>query len=119
MKAYECLLILAPETAPDAHKKQLEVFEELVKKQGGAIKGKNEWGRRPIAYPLKKNREGFFVIYDFEVDTLAIAEMNRLLTLDMGVLKFMITVKKPESARDKKKKTRVPHSVRPDHAGVA
>ncbi len=106
MKHYECLVIFPPDTSPETHKPRFEALEGAVKKFGGTIKNKSEWGRRPAAYPLKKHRDGFFVIYDFDMDPLSVIEFSRALTLDADVLKYMITAKKSESARDKKKKSR-------------
>src|SRR2546425_301282 len=93
MKLYEGLFILVPEASVEARKSQLEALEDLIKKNKGAIRNKAEWGKKSVGYPLKKHRDGYYVIYDFEVPPSAIFEIDRVLRLDETILKFMITAK--------------------------
>ncbi len=104
MRLYEGLIIFVPEATVEARKKHLEFFEGLVAKHGGAIRNKAEWGKKQIGYAIKKNRDGYFVVYDFDAAPAAVREIERGLLLEADVLKFMITLKIVKAIKPKKKK---------------
>ncbi len=93
MKQYEGVLIYPPESTPEVRKTQDKGFEDLVQKLQGKMLQKNEWGKKSLGYPLKKFREGFFVIADFEMDPSKMTEFRNSLELQEDLLKFMVTVK--------------------------
>ena len=109
MRNYEGLFILPPEQAPETQKAQVKQLEDLIKKFNGNVTQKAEWGRRPLGYPLKKFKDGFFLLFDFEMDPAKATEFRKALQLQEGVLKFTIVLK--ELKREKKQqaaKTAVP-----------
>lgn len=119
MRLYEGLFIYVPEATAEARKRQLDAFEGLVSKHGGAIRNKTEWGKKPIGYLIKKNRDGYFVIYDFEVPPTALREMERVLQLEQELLKFMITVKVTKPVKVKKKKLKKASAEKPEPAAAS
>lgn len=94
MKLYEGFFIFPPEAGPEARKNQERGLEELIKKFQGNVLQRNEWGKRPLGYPLKKYREGHFLLLDFQIPPLQIADLRKALELQEDLLKFMLTVKK-------------------------
>jgi len=116
MRLYEGLIIFVPEASVEARKKHLELFEGLVAKHGGAIRNKTDWGKKLIGYSLRKNRDGYILIYEFEVAPAAIFEIERALTLDQDVLKHMITVKVVKVPKVKKKKLKKAAAAKPEAA---
>lgn len=119
MRLYEGLFILVPEASADARKSQLESIEDLVKKNQGVIRNKAEWGKKMVGYPLKKHRDGYYVIYDFEIEPAAIREIERVLRLDETVLKLMITAKNTRVPKLKKKKEKKTSAVKTETAAVS
>ena len=93
MKAYEGVFIFPPEASPEARKNQEKNLEDVLKKFGGKILQRTEWGRRPLGYPLKKFREGHFLILDFQVESIKMTELRKMLELQEDLLKFMLTIK--------------------------
>ena len=93
MKAYEGIFIFPPESAADARKAQLKNLDDIISKFQGSIIQKNEWGKKPLGYPIKKFREGYVVVTDFEMPTSQATEFRKMLELQEDVLKYMITVK--------------------------
>jgi len=120
MRLYEGLIILVPEASAEARKRHLEFFDELVAKHGGSVRNKTDWGKKPIGYMLRKNRDGYILIYEFEVPPAAISEIERVLTLDQDVLKSMITVKEVKAVKEKKKKKgKAAASVKPEQVAAS
>ena len=68
---------------------------ELLKKYispSGKITGVNEWGLRGLAYEIKKQMKGYYVVVNFTAEPKAVSEFNRIVALDSKVLRFLITV---------------------------
>ncbi len=93
MKAYEGVFIFPPESAADARKTQLKNLDDIIAKFQGSVIQKNEWGKKQLGYSLKKFREGYVVVTDFEMPTSQAIEFRKTLELQEDLLKYMITVK--------------------------
>ena len=93
MKAYEGVFIFPPESAGDARKAQLKNLDDTIAKFQGSVIQKNEWGKKQLGYPLKKFREGYVLVADFEMPTSQTIEFRKTLELQEDLLKYMITVK--------------------------
>lgn len=99
MKSYEGVFIFPPDSAPDARKSQFKNLDDLFAKYQVEVILKNEWGKRPLGYHIRKHSEGHFVVVDFKMDASKTEEFRKSLELLEDVIKFMITVKVPESAK--------------------
>lgn len=104
MKIYEGLLILRTDESPETRQNHLKDFEQLLKRLEGKVNLKEEWGSRPLGYPLRKSRDGYFVNFEFEVASANVPEITRVLGLNEHILKHMITVKARENKRKIEKK---------------
>ncbi len=52
----------------------------------------NHWGKRTLAYPIKKKETGYYVVTHFETDTAVLGEFERALKLDEAVLRHLIVL---------------------------
>lgn len=118
MKSYEGLFIYPPEAAAEARKAQEKTLEELIKKFEGKILQKTEWGRKPLGYPLKKFREGHFVVLEFQLPPLKMNEFRKALELQTDLLKFMLTIKQTKAPVKPVEKSPTP-AVPAGHAAAA
>jgi small subunit ribosomal protein S6 len=79
---------------------RLTKFHALLTKDGkGTITNVSHWGKRTLAYRLKKKDTGYYVVAQFEAAADVLAEYERLVTLDEGVLRFLVVLAPPEVAR--------------------
>ncbi len=93
MKTYEALVIFPFQMGLEGHQDQKNVFEEIIKKHEGKVLNRNEIGRRPLGYPIKKSKEGYFVSFVFELSPDQVEAFKRSLQLAEEILKFTIVVK--------------------------
>ena len=95
MRNYELAYILDPEL----DEQSIEAFEERVKAwieaAGGTIKNIDSWGKRRLAYPIKKNNEGYYYFLQIEMPPQAGVAIERDLRLSEQILRFMISVQEP------------------------
>jgi small subunit ribosomal protein S6 len=108
MRSYESIFIFPPEETPEARKKQLKNLEDLIQKFQGIVEQKVEWGKRPLGYPVKKFKEGYFILCDFQMEPKNIAEFRRNLELQEELVKFMVTLKNIRAVKKPSEKIRAP-----------
>ena len=92
MRYYETLYFMAPNLADEDYKEAIAKFNAAVGKHGGVPIKIDEWGKRTLAYEVKKFDRGFYVLMSYCGGPEAIAELKRELRLDDRVLKHQ-TVK--------------------------
>lgn len=93
MKKYEIMYILKPELDADQIKAANANLQKILESNGAKIEDINEWGLRDLAYEIKKERKGYYVVMKLSTsDTKAIDEFNRLTRIDVNVLRYLITV---------------------------
>lgn len=92
MRSYESVFITAPTVGPEAYDKLVGTFEEVIAQNGGDLLKINKWGRRTLAYEVKRFKEGIYTIFEFDGSGELVTELERRFKLNDSVIKFM-TVK--------------------------
>ncbi len=91
MPLYECVLI----ARNDVTQQQVEAIADTIAAQvepdGGSIQKREYWGLRTLAYRIKKNRKGHYMLLGLDVKPASVVEMERQLGLNEDVLRFMTT----------------------------
>ena len=89
MPLYECVLI----ARNDVTQAQVETVADGIttdlETSGGSVKKREYWGLRSLAYRVKKNRKGHYMLLGLDAQPAFISEMERLLRLNEDVLRFM------------------------------
>lgn len=93
MKSYEGVFIFPPEAAAETRKAQFKNLDDLLAKFQAEIVLKNEWGKRPLGYTVRKFNEGHFCVIDYKMDPAKAVEFRKALQLQEDVIKYMITLK--------------------------
>jgi small subunit ribosomal protein S6 len=88
MKHYETLYIISPELGDEDYKAVVAKHKDLIEKEKGVIIKLDEWGKRRLAYELKKFDQGFYVLMVYCGEAGIASELARALKLDDKVLKF-------------------------------
>ena len=89
MNKYESVIIINPNLDQEATKALIKKFEDLINTDG-KVEKIDELGKRKLAYEIKKNKEGYYVIYTFESKPEAIAELERNYRITDDVMKFIV-----------------------------
>ena len=67
-----------------------EFVSNLIKKNGGNVEKVDRWGKRHLAYPVKKQADGNYVLINFEADPEVIKEIDRVMKIQDDILKHLI-----------------------------
>ncbi|MCJ7524243.1 MAG: 30S ribosomal protein S6 [Candidatus Aminicenantes bacterium] len=102
---YEIGFIITPEVNEEEVKKIIESITTTIKKAKGVIENLDEWGRKKMAFPIKKNLEGYYVFIQTEVDGAIITTLERRLKQMEKVLRF-ITLRLDDKLKKSNKLTK-------------
>ncbi len=91
MPLYESVFIARQDVAPAQVDALTETFEKIITGQGGSVPKKESWGLRTMAYKIKKNRKGHYVLMNIDAPADAIHEMERQMRLNEDVLRTLTT----------------------------
>ena len=89
MPYYETVFIARQELTDTQVKKMTEDFSKIITGQGGKIHKTESWGLRSLAYKIKKNKKGHYVLIESEADGAAVIEMERQMRLHDDVLRYL------------------------------
>jgi small subunit ribosomal protein S6 len=91
MRRYELMLVLRPDVPDDKAQAVIDRTTRQIVAAGGQIVKVAPWGRRRLAYPIDRYREGSYHIVLFEAGGDVIAEMERTLLITEEVLRHLVT----------------------------
>ena len=89
MPLYECVLIARNDVTQQQVETVADTIAESLATDGGEVKKREYWGLRSLAYRVKKNRKGHYMLLGMDAKPAFISEMERLLRLNEDVLRFM------------------------------
>lgn len=90
MKAYELLFFVAPNTDEETRAGVMKRIDVAITAEGGVVDSVEDWGKRKLAYAIDKLTEGDYTLINFQMDPASIAELDRVLRIMDGVVRFMI-----------------------------
>ncbi len=91
-KDYECLFILRPDLTEETIEKEVKTAREYFESDGGSITDESAWGKKRLAYSIRKQRYGFYMLFRCSIDGGSIKAIERKFLLNENVLKAMIIV---------------------------
>ena len=97
MRDYEVLYIVRADLDDEKVQDVVKRVNTLIERSGGVAERTNLWGKRKLAYEVKHQKEGSYVLQDFRIDPQRIPELEAALKITEEVLRHLI-VRKPEKA---------------------
>ena len=94
MNKYESVIIINPSLEEQGIKDVITKFTDLINSDG-KVENVDEMGRRKLDYEIKKQSEGYYVVYTFEANPEFITELERIYRITDSVMKF-ITIRKED-----------------------
>ena len=89
MRLYESVLIARQDISTAQVETLVDEFSKIIENGGGSIKKREYWGLRSLAYRIKKNRKGHYVMLNLEADSATLNEYERIMGLNEDILRFM------------------------------
>ncbi len=93
MRKYEIMYILRADLEEAQRKEVMEKLAKIITDNGGKVEETSEaMGLRELAYPIKEQSKGYYVVLKVSMDNKAINEFNRLVRINPSVLRHLIVV---------------------------
>ena len=96
MRLYEIVYIFDATLDEDSVNKKLEKFHPLVLGKSGEVVAVDHWGVRQMAYPVKKQNSGYYVVAQVQAESDGLPEFERVLRLDVELLRYLIVLNEGE-----------------------
>ncbi len=91
MREYELIFIVHPDLEETATNEVVERVQGWITEAGGTINKVDPWGKRKLAYPIRKQNEGQYFFLLVQIDPTFVAELERNLRFMEPVMRFLIT----------------------------
>ncbi len=89
-RVYEVMVILDPSLEERTIEPSLDKYLNVIRKDGGTVDKVDVWGRRRLAYEVKKNAEGIYAVISLTCEPATVKEFDRQLTLNESILRTKV-----------------------------
>lgn len=103
MYPYETLFILRPELPEAQIRETIERVKRLIEGLEGTVRELEEWGVRDLAYPIEKERRGYYILLEYTAKPQVVWEFERTMKIADEVLRFVTVRQTPASQKAKKR----------------
>jgi len=89
MRLYESVFIARQDISTTQVESMADEFAGIITNAGGTVHKREYWGLRSLAYRIKKNRKGHYIMFNLETDGSTLKEYERIMGLNEDVLRFL------------------------------
>ena len=90
LQDYELVLVVSPEVGEDALETVLKNVSQFITGKGGVISEEERWGKRKLAYPIKRSLEGNYVLTRCKMSPTWAKELDANLNISENVLRHLL-----------------------------
>lgn len=90
MRKYETIFILHPTMEEEVVKANIEKFKGVIETNGGVVDNVDFWGKRKLAYEIKKVNEGYYTLINFSANPELPKELDRIFRITDGIVRHII-----------------------------
>jgi small subunit ribosomal protein S6 len=96
---YEILYIISNKFTEEEVKPIQEKVKKIITDNGGKITFEEEWGKKRLAYPIKHNNHGYYILSEFDIEGKKLEKINETLRLTNEVIRFQIITKEIKKSK--------------------
>ena len=108
MREYEIVYIFDSVLTEDQVSEKLDRYHGQIADTGGEVTAVDQWGKRQLAYPIRKKASGNYVVVQFKSDADSLPELERTLKLDDDLMRYLIVLSEGEPTAPMSIATRAP-----------
>ena len=90
MRTYEVMVILDASLEERTVEPSLDKYLNVIRKDGGSVESVEVWGRRRLAYEIRKNAEGIYAVVQLTAEPATVKEFDRQLGLNESILRTKV-----------------------------
>jgi len=96
------VVVLSPEVGDDGFSSSVERISTFIQGNGGAIKNVDSWGKRRLAYPIRRHLDAYYAVTHFSAEPQAIRPLETNLDLAEDVLRHLVVRVEEPKVQEKK-----------------
>lgn len=89
MNTYETIFIVKPSLNDEEVSKTIEKIKGIIQRGGGEVVVAENWGKKKLAYEVRKEKKGTYIIVHFKGTGATVSELERNYRLDESIIKFI------------------------------
>lgn len=93
MQTYELTTIVEGKATPAKQKSVVESIEKLIKTNKGKVMKKDNWGKKDLAYEIKKSESGVYLFFELELDSQGAKNISSNLNTDEEIYRYLLVKK--------------------------
>ncbi len=93
MRSYELVMVIRPNLEEEAYEAITAKFTDLIQNNGGELVKVDKWGKRRLAYDIKKFKEGYYVVVEFNAQSEVARELDRVLKITDDIIRHIVVRK--------------------------
>jgi small subunit ribosomal protein S6 len=90
MRKYEVMIIIDPDTDERQVEPTLENYLKVITGDGGTVESVDIWGRRRLAYEIRKKPEGIYAVVNLTAEPATVAELDRQLGINESIMRTKV-----------------------------
>jgi small subunit ribosomal protein S6 len=103
-RQYELGLVISPDLNDEQLDAILERIGQVIEHQEGEIVHLDRWGRRRMAYPIERHREGYYVFIEVRMDSESVHEVEQFVHLQEAVMRSLLIAIDPRALEERKRR---------------
>ncbi len=114
MSYYEMLYIVSSSIPDEERDILITKLRDFIEKNGGVVESENQWGLRSMAYPIKHQNKGYYVLTYLELSEKAVRDLKYFFKVNEGFLRMMLLKKErkePLTTHEEKNEQEVEENV--------
>ena len=119
MRRYELMLLLRPDLEDDKLQAAVEKVTRAIVNAGGSLSKVSPWGKRRLAYDIKRHREASYFLIHFDIEPDQVREIERGMLISEEILRHLVTVLEDRGPADELAPAAAPRSLGEDEADGA
>jgi small subunit ribosomal protein S6 len=95
MRTYELVLVFDSGLEIEQIESELKKIQEIITRESGQIRVWERWGKRRLAYEIRRRQYGYYSLVVFDVEAKLVRELERNIRLTTSILRHLITIVDP------------------------
>ncbi|MGI6584181.1 MAG: 30S ribosomal protein S6 [bacterium] len=84
------MVILNPELSEEETEGTLQRLQDIIREGEGEVSNLDKWGKRRLAYEVKKFREGYYAVLNFKAAPAVAAELERIIKITDNIIRYLL-----------------------------
>ena len=93
MRDYELVLVIDPEVSGEGQKKLINKVKKIIEDLKGKVEKTDDWGKRELAYPIKKKNLGYYFLLAIKLPSTVPAQIENKLKLEEKIIRYLLVKK--------------------------